>query len=82
EFAEELKDGRLKWQAINVDESTNEHFVSDFELTAKSVVLVNQQDGKQASWKNLEKIWDLTGDKEKFVAYITNETRTSLEQTN
>jgi hypothetical protein len=81
-FAADLAAGRLQWQAVNVDEPVNEHFVADFELTAKSVVLVSIQNGEQAGWKNLDQVWDLTSDKEKFVTYITKETRAQLEQTN
>ncbi len=81
-FVEELADGTLELRIVNVDEPANEHFVSDFQLTAKSVVLVNEQNGEQAGWKNLEKIWDLVSDKESFVTYIRDETRTQLEASN
>jgi len=80
-FATELAAGRLEWQAVNVDEPANEHFITDFELTAKSVVLVNEQNGTQTGWKNLDQIWDLVGDKEKYITYIIDETRARLEQT-
>ena len=74
-FAPELKDGRLVLQVVNVEEKGNEHFVKDYQLFTKSVVLVDQRSGRQAAWKNLPKVWELLNDKEKFVRYIQEETR-------
>jgi hypothetical protein len=77
-FPEELKDGRLVFQALNVDEKGNEHFVKDYKLFTKSVVIVDERTGKQVAWKNLPKVWELVGDKERFVRYIQEETRAYL----
>jgi hypothetical protein len=73
-FKDELLAGQLQWKIVNVDETANEHFVKDYELTSRSVVLVQMVDGKQSRWKNLAQIWDLVGDKEKFQKYISDET--------
>lgn len=77
-FPEELKDGRLVFQALNVDEKGNEHFVKEYKLFTKSVVIVDERTGKQVAWKNLPKVWELVGDKERFVRYIQEETRAYL----
>jgi len=78
-FPDELKSGDLEWRIVNVEDPGNEHFVQDFQLTTRSVVLVKQQDGKQVFWKNLDKIWDVVGEKDIFVAYIQTEIKTLLE---
>jgi hypothetical protein len=31
---------------------------------------VKVRDGKQVEWRNLEKVWDLVGDKADFVKYV------------
>lgn len=80
-FPEQLKSGRVVWQMINVEDKGNEHFVKDYQLFTKSVVLVDEVQGKQARWKNLDKVWELLGDKEEFQQYVTAETRTYLETT-
>ncbi len=72
-FKDDLLDGQLQWKLVNVDESAHEHFVKDYELTTRSVVLVKMVDGRQSRWKNLDQIWDLVGDKEKFQKYISDE---------
>lgn len=77
-FANELKDGRLVWRVVNVEEKGNEHFVEEYKLFTKSVILVDEVDGKQRAWKNLPKVWELLGDKERFVRYIRSETSAYL----
>jgi hypothetical protein len=37
------------------------------------VVLARFRGGKQASWKNLDQVWNLVGDKAAFQEYIKNE---------
>ncbi|MCK4753019.1 MAG: hypothetical protein KAS75_06205 [Planctomycetes bacterium] len=78
EFSEELGDGRLQWQPINIDEPNNKHFVNDYQLFTKSVIVAKIQDGKQTEWKNLNRIWELVRDKQTFIKYIQDEIRDYL----
>jgi hypothetical protein len=78
-FAEQLNDGRLQWQMVNVESPGNEHYVKDYQLYTKSIVIAKTEDGKQAGWKNLEKIWELVRRKPAFVQYIQDEVRNCLE---
>jgi hypothetical protein len=79
-FADQLKDGRLLWKVVNVEVKGNEHFVKDYRLYTKSVVLVNEVRGRPAEWKNLEKVWQLLHDKDKFLRYVQDETRAYLTE--
>jgi hypothetical protein len=79
-FAEELKDGRLIWKMVDFEEKGNEHFVEDYALFTKSLVLVNEVPGKSAEWKNLEKVWQLLHDKPAFLRYVQEETRAYLAE--
>ena len=81
-FTNELSTGLLEWRTANVDEKENEHFVKDYELTSRAVVLVRVVDGKEVEWKNLASIWDLVGDKKAFQEYISEETLGYLETGN
>ncbi len=72
-FGDALKTGRLEWKSVNIDESTNQHFEEDYQLYSQSLVLVHIVDGKQKSWRNLEKIWELVGVKEAFMTYVREE---------
>jgi hypothetical protein len=78
-FAAELSDGRLQWQMVNVEQPGNEHFVKDYQLYTKSIVIVKTEDGKQAGWKILKEIWELVRIKPAFVEYIQDEVRNCLE---
>jgi hypothetical protein len=73
EFSKEVNDGRLQWLLINVDEPENKHFVGDYKLYTKSIVVVKNEPGKEPQWKNLDKIWQLVGDKQAFVGYVKEE---------
>lgn len=73
-FEDEIQNHRLVWQPMNVESSGNQHFIEDYQLRTRSVVLVELQDGKQIRWKNLEKVWQLVQDKDAFFNYIQEET--------
>ncbi len=60
---------------VNIDEPENKHFVEDFELVTKSLVLAEYQDGEVIRWENLKQVWQLVRDKERFLDYVRDSTR-------
>ncbi len=72
-FAEKMKEGKLIYKVVNVEDTENEHFIRDYRLTTKSVVLVQLAAGKEVKWKNLDEIWKLVANKEQFINYIKSE---------
>ena len=74
-FKKDLDGGRLEWRIVNVQLPENKHFVKEYELFTKSVVLVHIADGRQQSYKILNDVWELVGDKAKFQAYVDKEVR-------
>ena len=81
-FSEELKSGALVFKPTNIERKENQHFIEDYQLYSKSVVLSMHNAGKEAKHKNLTKIWQYLGDKDKFYNYIRNETNKYLEEMN
>lgn len=79
-FAEELASGELEYEVINIDEKGNEHFAKDYKLYTKSLVLSRIKGGKEAEYKNLEKVWDYLRDKEAFYNYVKEEVTKFLEE--
>jgi len=79
-FAEELDSGELIFEIVNVDKKENGHFVEDYGLYTKSAVLSLVTDNREVEYKNLDKIWELLGDKKKFIDYINSEVRTFLDK--
>jgi hypothetical protein len=79
-FTEQLKRGDLQWRTVNVEESANEHFISDYRLFSRSLVLVRFKDGKQVEYKNLMKAWELLQDDEALKKYVQAEVRSYLQE--
>ncbi|MCE5249753.1 nitrophenyl compound nitroreductase subunit ArsF family protein [bacterium] len=79
-FEDALKNHRLIWRMLAVDTPENNHFVKEYQLYTKSVVLVKIRKGKEVEWKNLEQVWNLLGDEKAFKSYITDEVRTFIEK--
>jgi hypothetical protein len=74
-FAEDLKSGKMEWHVINIEEPPNEHYEKDYQLYTKSLILSRVENGKETKWKNLDKVWELLGDKEAFIKYVQDEVR-------
>ena len=72
-YADQLKAGQLEWRVINTDEPGNEHYVDYYQLYTKSLVLSHVDNGTQTKWKNLDKVWELLGDKDGFVIYVQDD---------
>ena len=72
-FAADLEARRLEWQAVNVDEPANRHFIRDFQLYTRSVVIVDAKDPKR--FKVLDRVWQLVRDKPAFQRYVEQEIR-------
>lgn len=78
-FAEDLRQGRLAWSRVNVQERGNEHFTQDFKLYTRSVVLVEFEGGQRKRYKNLQRIWRLLGNEQAFQEYIREEVSAFLK---
>jgi len=78
-FAREIGAGALEWKSLNLDDAENRHFVEDYQLYTKSLVVVDLRGGKQARWKNLPRIWELLRDDVAFRQYVKREIHEYLE---
>jgi hypothetical protein len=74
-FPGEMKNGALEMRVVNYENPENRHFIQDYKLVSKSLVLVNLVDGKQTKWTNLKLVWQLTGHKDAFLNYVRKEVR-------
>ena len=72
-FKDALASGNLEFKAVNVEDRGNEHFVNDYKLYTKSLILSMVKDGKEVKSKNLDNIWELARNKQKFIDYVTSE---------
>ena len=79
-FSSELESGEIQWRPVNTDETANAHFVTDFELVTKSLVLVEYRNGEVVRWENLKLIWQLVREKDGFITYVREGTKEFLEE--
>ncbi|OGR67765.1 MAG: hypothetical protein A2081_00260 [Elusimicrobia bacterium GWC2_61_19] len=73
------KDWKVEFKGVNVDDEANKHFVQDYWLNSKSVVVQKFAGEKPLKWGKLDKVWQLLGDKEAFMAYVADETHKLLD---
>lgn len=78
-FLAQVKSGEIAWRAYDVDLPAHAHFVTDFGIYTKSIVLAEVDRGRQVRWKHLEKVWDLLGDRAAFTAYLVEEVNRMLK---
>ena len=65
---------------VNTDREENAHFVTDYSLITKSLVVSDEADGKVLRWTNLDKIWTLVrGDQQAYTDYVVAGVRAYLE---
>jgi hypothetical protein len=79
-FKDEIASGKVEFRAINVDEKGNEHYVNDYRLYTKSLIISLVKNGKEVKSKNLTKIWEYAGDRQKFHDYVTGEVKGFLKE--
>jgi hypothetical protein len=73
EFSDQIESGLLQWRTVNIDDEGNDHFVKDYSLYTKSVIISEMAEGKEVRWKNLPKVWELLRNEGKFRKYLKEE---------
>jgi len=69
-FKDAISSGELEFKVVNVEDKGNEHYAKDYQLYTKSLILSLVKDGKEVKWKNLDKIWEYVGNKQRFLDYV------------
>lgn len=78
-FQDELNSGRLVWKALNIEKAQNKHFIKDYSLYTKSLIISEMDGEKEVRWKNLDQVWQLLRNEDKFFSYVTGEVTKYLE---
>lgn len=79
-FKDDISSGKLELKVVNIDEKANKHFVNDYQLYTKSLIISLVKDGKEVKSKNLTKIWEYVGNKQKFFEYVKGEINNFLKE--
>ncbi|HOC92888.1 MAG TPA: nitrophenyl compound nitroreductase subunit ArsF family protein [bacterium] len=78
-FKKQMDDGTIDWNVVNLDNPENKHYIQDYQLSFKSVIVAEFEDGKQTRWKNLEMVWRLYKNKPEFLTFVQDEVKAYLE---
>lgn len=78
-FQAEVAAGTVEFRAVNLEEAQNAHFVQDYQLVNKSVVVTEELDGKLARWVKLDEVWSLVGNRDAYHHYVQDAIRGYLE---
>ena len=65
-------------RVVNYEKPENRHFIKDYKLVTKSLILVRLVNGKQTEWTNLKLVWQLYKNEEAFFNYVNQEVRKFL----
>jgi len=79
-FKKELDSGKIVLKIINVETKGNEHFMEDYRLYTKSVVLSLVKNNKEVKSDNLVKVWEYLSNKDAFCQYVKREIEGYLKE--
>jgi hypothetical protein len=71
-FAEEVRQGRLTWAAVNLEDIGNDHYATDYGVTGSTLVIAELRGGRPVRFAKLEQTWRLVRNKPAFVDYVTD----------
>jgi hypothetical protein len=78
-FADKLASGELVFRTVNTDMPENRHFVDDYNLVSKTVIVSQRKDGREIGWKNLQDVWMKLSSPGDFEACVRGAIEESLE---
>lgn len=78
DFAAESASHHVVFRVIDTGDPANAHYISDYQLTSKIVILSHRVASKETEWMAMEKVWDLLEDPAAFHAYLASPIRKYL----
>jgi len=73
DFAEQFDNGDIVWKVLNYEEPASADLSSEFGIHMANVVLAKMEGGQRKTWKRLDQVWALVGDKPAFAEFIKSE---------
>jgi hypothetical protein len=80
-FPAEVKSGRIQFLVLNIEKEPNLHYVQDYQLSFKSVIVsVKDGTGREKRWENLSKVWVYLSDRDALEKYVVERIRSQLKE--
>ena len=68
EFADAVKAGRLAWKPVNYQE--NDQLATRYKVGGNMIVVARFRDGKEVESRRLDRVMELAGKRDEFLAYV------------
>ncbi len=79
-FGDHLQDGSVVFKPVNVETDATRHFIQDFQLASKVVVMVERKGGEQVSWRRLDEVWQKISEEDVYKQYIAENLAACLRE--
>ena len=70
DFAKAMESGQLRFQTINIDRPENKHYIQEYDLSFKTVVVNRPSQSTDGDWEKLDDVWRLLNEPNDFAAYV------------
>ena len=80
QFAEQMNSRQLVFETINIDLPENKHYVEEYELSFKTVLIAYVDGTGEKQWRKMDKVWELLSNEDQFEAYIAEGITSALSQ--
>ncbi len=70
EYKNELDNEIINFKSVNIEDEGGQEYIEKYQLLTKSIVLSLRDKEKETAWQNMDAIWTVIGDQEKFKIYI------------
>ncbi len=71
QFAEQMSSHWLVFETINIDLPENKHYIEEYELSFKTVVIAYGDETGEKQWRKMDKVWELLSNEDQFDDYIS-----------
>ena len=79
-FSNEMDTGTLAFKTVNIEEEENKHFINEYQLYTKALVISQIENGEEIRNKNLTRIWEYVRNRDRFFEYVTDEINGYLKE--
>ena len=79
-FPGELKSGKIEYKIVNYDQEENAHYIKDYGLYTKSLVVTLVENKAEIKNKNLTGVWNHLNNKNHFMEYVRDEIKQYLTE--
>jgi hypothetical protein len=79
-FSDEIASNALTFLSLDMEKEENKQLVQDYQLFSQSLIVSLVRDGREVKSKNLDRIWLLARNKSTFMAYVTEEIQSMMQE--